>query len=126
MDAKFIDDIRGFNNRAYVEEAKLVEDDLKNLKIIVDKLQSSVPQIQSEVDREYYYCYGAGKPKTPAPQSTIIFLAKGAAYGTKIDNTNSQSANLSQLKTSGGSGASQSSNSQTSSMSAVVVPKCCK
>lgn len=47
MDAKLIGDIRGFTNRKNIEEAKLAEDELKNLKTLSEKLQSSTPNIQS-------------------------------------------------------------------------------
>lgn len=100
-DRKLADDIKGYNNRINDEQPKLVDDELRKLRVIIDKLQSSVPQIQSEIDREYYYCYGAGKVDTLTVGNTIVYVVKGEAFGTYVDNAYGQSVGAPQLRTSG-------------------------
>jgi chromosome segregation ATPase len=50
-DNKLSDDIKGFKDRIIVEQAKVVEDDLAKLRVIVDKLSKSYPTIQAGIDR---------------------------------------------------------------------------
>ena len=100
-DRKLADDIRVFTDRINAEEPKLVDDELKKLRVIINKLQSSVPQIQSEIDREYYYCYGAGKVETITTGNTIVYVIKGEAFGSYVDNAYGQSVGAPQLRTSG-------------------------
>ena len=100
-DRKLADDIRGYNDRIKGEEPKLVDDELNKLRVIIDKLQSSVPQIQSEIDREYYYCYGAGKVETVTTGNTIVYVVKGEAFATYVDTAYGQSVGSPQLRTSG-------------------------
>lgn len=100
-DRKLANDIRGYTDRINGEEPKLVDDELNKLRVIIDKLQSSVPQIQSEIDREYYYCYGAGKVETVTTGNTIVYVVKGEAFAAYVDTAYGQSVGTPQLRTSG-------------------------
>ena len=89
-DKKFAADIKGLKDRIVVEQAKVVEDDLQKLRVIVDKLGKSYPTIQAGIDREYYYCYGPGKVQVETTGSTVVYIVNGDAFGQYIDNAYGQ------------------------------------
>jgi len=100
-DRKLQDDINNFKNRIADQQPKLVEDDLNNLKVLINKLNGTLPSIQSEIDREYYFCYGAGKVSTETTGNTIVYVVKGEAFGTYIQSAYGQSVWAPSLRTSG-------------------------
>lgn len=100
-DKKLQDDINGFKARIADQQPKLVDDDLNNLKVLVNKLNASLPSIQSEIDREYYFCYGAGKVSTETTGNTIVYVVKGEAFGTYIQSAYGQSVWAPSLRTTG-------------------------
>lgn len=99
QDRNFADDIRNLQNRIKDEEPKLVDDDLRKLKGLIDKLNKTIPSIQSEIDREYYYCYGAGKVDTQQVGNVIVYVIKGEAFGHYIDTAYGQAVGAPQLRT---------------------------
>lgn len=89
-DNRYSDDIRALKDRIAQEQPKLVDDDLSKLRTIVENLNRIIPNIQSEIDREYYYCYGAGKVQIETTGSTLVYIIKGEAFGQYIDNAYGQ------------------------------------
>jgi len=60
-DKVFADQIKDFQNQITVQQPRLRDDDLLKLRTLITNLTLTVPQIQNQINREYYYCYGAGK-----------------------------------------------------------------
>jgi len=60
-DDNYNNEIRDLNDRINEEKPKLVDSELKRLRNMIDVLNKIIPTIESEIDRHYYYCYGAGK-----------------------------------------------------------------
>ena len=92
-------DIKDLQAQINAQQPKLVDDDLKKLRTLIANLNSSLPQIQSEIDREYYYCYGAGKVDTVKTGNVIVYVVKGEAFGQYIQNAYGQSVGAPQLRT---------------------------
>lgn len=100
-DNNLANDIKNLKDRIAAEQPKLVDDDLKKLRTIIDNLNRSLPTIQSQIDREYYYCYGAGKVETVTTGNTIVYVIKGEAFGQYIDSAYGQGVFAPGLRTSG-------------------------
>jgi len=100
-DRRLADDIRNLQARIADQQPKLVDDDLNNLKVLIGKLNSTIPSIQSEIDREYYYCYGSGKVSTETTGNTIVYVVKGEAFGTYLQSAYGQSVWAPSLRTTG-------------------------
>ena len=60
-DKVFADQIKDFQNQITVQQPRLRDDDLLKLRTLITNLTLTLPQIQNQINREYYYCYGAGK-----------------------------------------------------------------
>ena len=52
--------IANLNARIDVERGNLVQPDLDNINAMIASLKRAIPTVQGEIDRHYYYCYGAG------------------------------------------------------------------
>jgi cell division protein FtsB len=89
-DKTYGDQIKDFQNQINVQTPKLVDDDLKKLRVLIDNLNNTIPQIQNQINREYYYCYGAGKVDTVTTGSVIVYVVKGEAFGHYIQNAYGQ------------------------------------
>jgi predicted nucleic acid-binding Zn-ribbon protein len=100
-DNKFADDIKVLKDRINAQQPKLVDDDLNKLRTLIANLNATVPNVQAAIDREYYYCYGAGKVETVTTGNTIVYVVRGEAFGQYIDNAYGQSVRAPQLRTSG-------------------------
>jgi hypothetical protein len=98
-DNKFADDIKGFKDRINAQQPKLVDDDLTKLRTLIANLNATLPNVQAAIDREYYYCYGAGKVETVTTGSVIVYVVKGEAFGQYITNAYGQSVGAPQLRT---------------------------
>jgi len=100
-DKKLADDIKNLQARIADQQPRLVDDDLNNLRTLIGKLNSSLPSIQAEIDREYYYCYGAGKVTTETTGNTIVYVVKGEAFGTYLQSAYGQNVWAPSLRTGG-------------------------
>jgi predicted nucleic acid-binding Zn-ribbon protein len=100
-DNKFADDIKGFKDRINAQQPKLVDDDLTKLRTLIANLNATLPNVQAAIDREYYYCYGAGKVETVTTGNTIVYVVRGEAFGQYITNAYGQSVRAPSLRTSG-------------------------
>ena len=80
-DKGFADQIRGFQNLINDQQPKLLDGDLAKLRELVNNLKLTLPQIQSQIDREYYYCYGAGKVETINTGKVVVYVVRGQAFG---------------------------------------------
>ncbi len=60
-DNKLANDIRKYKNRIEQLQPNVRDDVLRNLRAIVTNLNKVLPSINGDINREYYYCYGAGK-----------------------------------------------------------------
>lgn len=98
-DTNWANDIKDLQSQINDQQPKLVDDELKKLRVLINNLNKSLPQIQSEIDREYYYCYGAGKVDTQQTGSVLIYIIKGEAFGQYIQNAYGQSVGAPQLRT---------------------------
>lgn len=50
-----------------------------------------IPNINGDINREYYYCYGAGKVETQTVGSTVVYVVRGEAFGQYIQTAYGQS-----------------------------------
>ena len=57
-EAKLRSEIADLKDRINIEENKLATDDLDTLNEQIGKLKNSLPGIEKEVNRQYFYCYG--------------------------------------------------------------------
>ena len=73
---------------------------MRKLRDLINNLNNSIPQIQNQINREYYYCYGAGKVETITTGSVIVYVVKGEAFGKYIQNAYGQSVGAPSLRTS--------------------------
>lgn len=60
-DNKLANDIRKYQSRIEQLQPNVRDDVLRNLRSIVSNLNKVLPNINGDINREYYYCYGAGK-----------------------------------------------------------------
>ena len=61
---------------------------------MIDNLNRSVPEVQGQLDREYYYCYGAGRVDTIKTGDTVVYVVRGEAFGKYIQNAYGQNVNV--------------------------------
>jgi chromosome segregation ATPase len=80
-DKVFADQIKDFQNQIAVQQPRLRDDDLLKLRTLISNLTLTLPQIQNQINREYYYCYGAGKVETVTTGTTIVYVIRGQAFG---------------------------------------------
>jgi len=73
---------------------------LRKLRDLINNLNNSIPQIQNQINREYYYCYGAGKVEAITTGSVIVYVVKGEAFGQYIQNAYGQSVGAPSLRSS--------------------------
>jgi len=85
-DNKLANDIRRWRNRIEALRPNLRDDDLRNLRNLVTSLTGILPNISKDVDREYYYCYGAGKIETVTTGSTVVYVVRGDVFGQYVGN----------------------------------------
>lgn len=50
-----------------------------------------IPNINGDINREYYYCYGAGKVETQTVGSTVVYVVRGEAFGQYLQTAYGQS-----------------------------------
>ncbi len=100
-DEKLANDIRNFQDQINAQQPKLVDDDLRNLRTIITNLNAVIPKINDAINREYYYCYGAGKVSTETVGSVIVYVVKGEAFGQYIQTAYGQSVAAPQLRSDG-------------------------
>lgn len=48
---------------------------------MIATLKRSIPAIQSEIDRHYYYCYGEGAVDVVQTGSVVVYIVKGERFG---------------------------------------------
>lgn len=90
-DDNFNNQIRDLQDRINQEKPKLVDTELKRLRTIIDNLNKILPTIQTQIDREYYYCYGAGKVEEVKAGNQTVFVVKGEAWTQYVQNAYGQS-----------------------------------
>ena len=76
-DQTYLDQIREFQRLINAQQPRLVDDDLRKLRDLINNLNNSLPKIQNQINREYYYCYGAGKVETINTGSVVVYVVKG-------------------------------------------------
>ena len=47
---------------------------------MVEKLKRNIPSVESEIDRQYYYCYGNGSVEIAQTGSVVVFIIKGENF----------------------------------------------
>jgi len=47
---------------------------------MIASLKRAIPTVQQEIDRHYYYCYGAGVQEQQV-QSVVVYVVKGERFG---------------------------------------------
>lgn len=85
-DNKLANDIRKYQSRIEQLQPNVRDDVLRNLRAIVSNLNKVLPSINSDINREYYYCYGAGKVETINTGNTVVYVVRGDAFGQYISN----------------------------------------
>lgn len=76
-DDRLANDIRGLNDRLRALQPNANDEDLKRLRVLIDNLNKLIPNINNDINREYYYCYGAGKVDTLNVGSTVVYVVRG-------------------------------------------------
>ena len=74
---------------------------MRNLRTLINNLNGVVPKVNDAINREYYYCYGAGKVDTQTTGSVIVYVVKGEAFGQYIQTAYGQSVAAPQLRSDG-------------------------
>jgi len=85
-DNKLANDIRKFKNRIDELQPNVRDDVLRNLRTIVANLTKVIPAINGDINREYYYCYGAGSVETVNTGSTVVYVVRGDSFGQYVSN----------------------------------------
>jgi hypothetical protein len=93
------DTINRLRARLADQQQKAPSDMLVRLRTIVDNLNNNIPSINNDINREYYYCYGAGKVDTQSTGSVIVYVVKGEAFGQYLQNAYGQSVGAPRLTT---------------------------
>lgn len=65
------------NDRIAIERKKVVPDQLSLLNDMVVALKNFVPNVQAEIDRHYYYCFGDGKVQVKNAGGVVIYIVRG-------------------------------------------------
>lgn len=47
-------------------------------------MKNFLPNVQAEIDRHYYYCYGEGKVQVKSQGGVIIYIVRGEAFGNYL------------------------------------------
>lgn len=47
-------------------------------------MKNFVPNVQAEIDRHYYYCYGDGKVQVKNQGGVVIYIVRGEAFGNYL------------------------------------------
>jgi len=63
---------------------------LRNLRAIIANLNRVLPNINNDINREYYYCYGAGKVETLTVGATVVYVVRGEAFGEYLSRAYGQ------------------------------------
>lgn len=53
---------------------------------MIDNLKRIIPNIESEVDRHYYFCFGNGKVQVDNSGGVIVYIVRGDAFGNYLRN----------------------------------------
>lgn len=53
-----------------------------------------LPTIQSQIDRQYYFCYGNGKITTSTQNSTIVYIIRGDSFADYVQTGYGQSVSI--------------------------------
>jgi len=97
----FFDQIRDFQVQIAAQQRRLVNDDLSKLRVIINNLKNFIPQIQNQINSEYYNCYGAGRVETITTGSFFVYVIKRESFVQYIQNAYGQSVSFPSLITSG-------------------------
>lgn len=65
---------------------------------MVSKLQRMVPSVQTEIDRQYYYCYGDGSVEIAQTGGVIVFIIRGNSVENYIHNAYGENLSPSSLR----------------------------
>lgn len=76
-DGQIASQIADLRNRIAIEQPKLVDGDLTNLLDMVATLTRILPTVQMEIDRQYYFCYGAGAVTTTTTGGVLVYVVRG-------------------------------------------------
>lgn len=63
-----------------IQRNNLVQPELTAINDMIATLQTSIPNIQKEIDRHYYYCYGGGAQETEA-RGVVVYIVQGERFG---------------------------------------------
>ena len=69
----------------------MVDGDLASLLDMVETLNRILPQVQFEIDRQYYYCYGDGAVTQEQSGGVLVYVVRGESFATYIQNAYGQS-----------------------------------
>ena len=84
---KFEREIEAYQDRINIEEKKLADEELDDLNRQIGVLKNSLPGIQEEVNRQYFYCYGDGAVTVEHTGSTVVYIVKGENFQSLLENT---------------------------------------
>lgn len=72
--------------RIALERKKLVPGQLTALTEMVATLRGFLPNVQAEVDKHYYYCFGEGKVQVKNAGGVVIYIVRGEAFANYLRN----------------------------------------
>lgn len=84
--AKLVRDNLALQDRIDIERKKTVPNDATRLNLMIDNLKRSIPNIESEVDRHYYYCFGAGSVQVQSVGGLTVYVVRGDAIANYLRN----------------------------------------
>lgn len=83
---RLIQDNTSLQARIDVERKKISPNDANKLNIMIDNLRKSIPNIESEVDKHYYYCFGAGSVQVQTVGGLTVYVVRGDAIANYLRN----------------------------------------
>lgn len=82
--AKLVKDNLALQDRIDIERKKTIPNDATRLNLMIDNLKRSIPNIESEIDRHYYYCFGAGSVQVQTTGNLTVYVVRGDAIGNYL------------------------------------------
>ena len=91
------DQIDELNRRINIEERKLDEEELRDIRGMIDALNKALPNIVREIDRQYYYCYGEGAVTVEETGDVVVYIVRGESFGNYLLSVYGQSVKADHL-----------------------------
>lgn len=82
--SKYFKDIQALQDRIAIQRKQQVPDSLNVINDMIARLKKSLPTVQSEIDRHYYYCFGDGKVQVQVTGSVVVYVVRGDAFANYL------------------------------------------